>query len=511
MKHSINFFNKQRAFSPLFIILIMLWGNFLLAQSPYNLVANYSFETYVICPSNLSLGTPPPPWYRPSTNNYPIYCNACSSNPQWTVPTNTWGGISYQYAYDGNAYMGGDFLNHIGGNNRTYVQVKLNDSLENGQCYYTEFYTSLVNTSQYACNNVSVSLSKTQLWQSSNSVGVIPFNAQIYNYSNPIITDTMNWVKVSAIYIAQGGEQYLTVGNFKNDNQTNHILVDSIVNIGNPKASYYFDAIQVIPLSQEPAYANAYAGDDITINVGDSVFVGSLINGVSNIAWFNSTGQKIDSTRPGFWVKPLNNTYYVVEQTVCGNYSNDTIFITVQPLPLKFTKYELRFTNGEQVENRWQTANELNVSHFYVQRSTNVKDFNIIGKVAANGAGDNEYSFIDNSPLSTVDSRPLTYYYRIISVDKDGKTSFSEVRNIEYRTRNHELRIFPNPAKDVVTVSCRSAKTLRVINSLGQIVQQLNHATEQQIINIKQFSQGLYIVQITKANGTIETTKFIKE
>ena len=60
MKHSINFFNKQRAKCPLFIILTMLWGNLLLAQSPYNLVANYSFEDNVHCPTSLGDDYPPP-------------------------------------------------------------------------------------------------------------------------------------------------------------------------------------------------------------------------------------------------------------------------------------------------------------------------------------------------------------------------------------------------------------------------------------------------------------------
>jgi hypothetical protein len=61
MKCSINFFNQQRAYSPLLIILTTLLGNLLFAQSQYNLVPNYSFETYTICPTNLSIAKPPLP------------------------------------------------------------------------------------------------------------------------------------------------------------------------------------------------------------------------------------------------------------------------------------------------------------------------------------------------------------------------------------------------------------------------------------------------------------------
>ncbi len=218
--------------------------------------------------------------------------NSCSTDPMWTVPTNTWGGLTYQYAYDGNAYIALYFRNLAGSNGRNYIEVKLKDSLVANNCYYVEFYVSLTDAMRGGCNNISMALSKSQLLQSSNPVpGVIPFNAQIYNYGNPIIKDTQNWVKIRSIYVAQGGEQYITIGNFKNDANT---LYDTIpgnsANYGG--AAYYVDDVQIIPLSIEPYYANAYAGDDITITAGDSVFVGSLINGVTNMRGITALGKK---------------------------------------------------------------------------------------------------------------------------------------------------------------------------------------------------------------------------
>ena len=43
---------------------------------------------------------------------------------------------------------------------------------------------------------------------------IIPANPSVYNYGNPVIKDTQNRVKVSIIYVAQGGEQLITIGNF---------------------------------------------------------------------------------------------------------------------------------------------------------------------------------------------------------------------------------------------------------------------------------------------------------
>ncbi len=524
MKNLINFFNQQRAFRPLLVVLFLMFCNFILAQNQYNLVPNWSFENYTVCPSNLGIASPPPPWHL-TTNKYGgVYMNACSTDPKFTVPVNTWGAFSYQYAHTGNGYLGGDFLHNPGINfGRTYIQTKLIDSLKNNRRYYVEFYVSLTNSSQYACNNVAMGLSKNAIWQDTlvNSWGVLSFNAQVYNYGNPVITDTMNWVKISAVYIAQGGEQFLTFGNFKKDNQTNYITVYPSVNTN--RTSYYLDDVSVIPLDSFNLKADA--GRDTTIHIGDSAFIGSLTNGIDSIKWqILNTNVTIDSIRPGFWVHPLANTCYVVTQTVNGFTSSDTVCVNVLPLPLKFTNYELRFMNGSGqfpsnggvrggfVENLWHTANEVNVSHFYVQRSLNGKDFTTIGKVKANGASYNEYSFIDNSLLSTVDSRPLTYYYRIVSVDRDGKTSFSNVKEITINNQQQTISIYPNPAKNYINVVGKNLKKIQLLDCFGRVVLQVDHPTERQIIDTRQLSKGMYFINITHTQtGKLQIQKLVIE
>ncbi len=488
------------------IFTLLQLGKLLNAQSSYNLVDNYSFENNVHCPTSLSDTKPPMPWYVPQ-NYSGVYANSCSSIPNASVPYNFWGsGISYQYALTGNGYAALFFRNLFGSNARNYIQTKLKDSLVSGGCYYIEFFVSLANSMKGGCNNISIAISNNIIWTDTinNPHDVIPFNAQIYNYGNPVITDTINWVKVSSVYVAQGGEQYITIGNFKYDNATQY---QTIQTSGYGGAGYYVDDIQLIPLAMEPAYANAFAGDDITIAQGDSAFIGSLTNGISNIAWYNAAGQKIDSVAPGFWVKPTSSTFYVVAQTVCGNYSTDTVFVNVNPLPLKFISYTLRQAQGDKVENIWVTANEVNVSHFNILRSIDGVNFKVIGKVKAQNKSYNEYGFTDNGQLSTVDGR---LYYRIESVDFDGRKQYSEIRNIKLETKTG-ISLSPNPAKEFVTVECKGAKELLIIDYLGRAIKQFNNATQPQTINCKQLTKGLYVVKATMANGQVKTEKLVIE
>ncbi len=340
-------------------------------------------------------------------------------------------------------------------------------------------------------------------------------------------------MRVSGIFKAQGGEQYLTLGNFKDDVNTAFAIVRPTGYYG---AVYYGDDVAVYALDSMPLKADA--GRDTTIHIGDSAFIGSLTNGIDSIKWqvLNANGT-IDSIRSGFWVHPTINTCYVLIQTVNGFTSSDTVCVNVLPLPLKFISFtaQLQPTPNPSKEGNvkldWVTVNEINVSYFYVQRSSGNpagqqgRDFQIIGKVNANGANYNEYSFIYdfNGLLPSPLGEGVRLYYRIVSVDKDGKTNFSEVKQISISKEQVAISIYPNPTKDVVNIRCKGMKEVRVINQLGQVVYKeiasslamtgsgTNLRNDVLTINTKQFTKGLYIVQVTTTNGEVKTQKLIVE
>ncbi len=454
--------------------------------------------------SHISKSSPPLPWFPAGKVKGGSYVSACNPEPSYTVPTN---GTGYQYAKTGDAYIALYLINGLTQNNRNYIETKLQDTLRLGSCYYVEFYTNLGNTQKYACNNIGLLLTNNAVYVDtiSHPLGVLPANPQILNYGNPIITDTLNWVKVSGIYKAQGGEQYITIGNFKTDAQTSYKQVQPT---GYNGAGYLIDDVSVIPLDSIPLKADA--GRDTSIaNVGDSIFIGSLTNGLTGVKWYNSVGAVIDTGRPGFYIKPTASTFYVVEQMVCGYYSRDTVNVTVGTVPLKFINYNLILSlkgTKQSLENIWQTANEINVSHFNIQRSINGNNFITIGKVKAQNKLTNEYSFIDETPNEGLN------YYKIESVDFDGRKQYSTTQQINTKPQTPNIAVFPNPAKDFVTIiSQENIKEVKIINQLSQLVQHQIPNTKQITINTKQFTKGLYIVQCTTNKGEINTQKLIIE
>src|SRR5690606_33758195 len=72
-----------------------------------------------------------------------------------------------------------------------------------------------------------------------------------------------------------------------------------------------------------------------------------------------------------------------------------------------------------------------------------------------------------------------------------------------------QVTLYPNPARSVLHISSDSTvETLQVFNVSGQLVGQL-HGTSQ--LNVANLSAGVYFLRVSLADGTLKTSKFIKQ
>lgn len=236
----------------LFAMLTIL-GNTLKAQNDTNLLKNPSFEEHHACPeSMLNYGSQLKlseleDWYIASRGT-PDYYQECSAKDECGVPENMWG---YQTARTGDGYVGIVCTNGgRKGNYREYIQTMLRDTLTGGQKYYAEFYISLAEISSFTTNTIGLYVSKNRIQghstkvigydteeQAKRNLGTqragrimdLNFEADTifrmeYLLLDPVVpqvkstdfvSDTSNWVKVSGIFTAQGGERYVTIGSFE--------------------------------------------------------------------------------------------------------------------------------------------------------------------------------------------------------------------------------------------------------------------------------------------------------
>lgn len=212
-----------------------------------NLVPNSSFETQTACPPNLTYLYYAQPWFQPGTY-FGTTTNSCSSDIFSTcagsgpfgagVPTNFWGS---QTARTGTSYSGiGVWF--TAAESREYIEVPLISPLVAGNNYTVSYYISLSDSSNYAITNLGAYFSQDSLLDTTYYV-ISYITPQVINNVSNILTDKSSWTLVTGNYLATGGEQYMTIGNFQTNASSNYqYLYPSNWN----RAYYYIDDISVI-------------------------------------------------------------------------------------------------------------------------------------------------------------------------------------------------------------------------------------------------------------------------
>ena len=207
-----------------------------------NMVKNPSFEDYTICPSSGGFENVID-WYGLPGGSY--YYNSCAEpGPGVGVPVNLWG---YQSARNGNAY-GSVIVYYMDYSIdwKGYLEGKFTKPLTRDSLYCVSYYVNLTNRSLGAIMNVDAFISDTLVHYppdiSGSEYTTLPLPAQIR--SKNIITDTLNWTRISGLYKAHGGEKYITIGNFTSRENTTKVSfwLPSEIYI-----AYYIDDVSVAP------------------------------------------------------------------------------------------------------------------------------------------------------------------------------------------------------------------------------------------------------------------------
>lgn len=88
-------------------------------------------------------------------------------------------------------------------------------------------------------------------------------------------------------------------------------------------------------------------------------------------------------------------------------------------------------------------------------------------------------------------------------------STVATIHNIEF----NGLRIYPNPAKDMINVtSNKLINNYTIHNTIGQEILTKSNISEHTIdINLSTLKSGIYFIQTTDINGKISLAKFIKE
>ena len=222
-----------------------------------NLVINPGFENTSACPGGISDFAVVTNWSNACT----LASDTCSTPDEYATCSSQLGGtnvpnalLGYHQPHSGTHFAGiilGDGFPGcvpLNDNYREYIEGQTSSPLVSGQKYLVEFYMSLADASMWGSNSIGIYFTNTQYLHDACP------NSQLINVTpqlemcGPAIMDTVNWVAVQWIYTAAGGEQYLTIGNFKNDANTNRVTHNC--QSENPYIYYYIDDVSITSIPQ---------------------------------------------------------------------------------------------------------------------------------------------------------------------------------------------------------------------------------------------------------------------
>jgi len=325
----------------LFILIINLTS---FAQT--NLVPNPSFEEIDSIPLYNSSGEIydynflPKYWFNPVPCGFELYWNSLLNYVDtipglgygpYSIPQNAW---TYTFPKDGNAYS--SFcpfvpnFNPLYQGNRNYLEVMLNQPLLAYHKYCLCFFISFPDSCYKAIDEIGAYFSSSQLYIP-NTGQIVPcyflLNPQIISPSGYFFNKRNKWEFVSGSFYSNGGEQYMTIGNFKSDTNTNYVYVpDSSSNSGN--AWYNIDLVTLIECSSN--IIDAFAGEDTAICKWDSIVLGSVGNMLGyEFAWSPGTGLS-DSCVRNPKASPAQTTTYTLTQNYFGSdTTSDAVTVSV--------------------------------------------------------------------------------------------------------------------------------------------------------------------------------------
>jgi hypothetical protein len=175
------------------------------------------------------------------------------------------------------------------------------------------------------------------------------------------------------------------------------------------------------------------------------------------------------------------------------------------PLALTISSFKAS-NNACEIDLHWVMENNDNTISFDVERSSDGKSFQSIARVSVQDNSD--YVYKDEGLKNGM------YEYRIKITEKNGNNIFSDILSMNLNCNDKgNVMLFPNPSKDMLTVQANTnIHQLKVFSATGRLIEtKKSIPNSRMLLDIKDFADGVYLLQITMEDGTKQNLKFIKE
>ncbi len=155
----------------------------------------------------------------------------------------------------------------------------------------------------------------------------------------------------------------------------------------------------------------------------------------------------------------------VTTPVAIANFSPLAIAYIPTPLPVEMLNISAICENGLGIIS-WETASEINNSHFIIERSSDAIHWTEIGRKEGSGNSNSllSYTWSDINPIEKS-------YFRLKQVDFDGQYKIYDPIYLECESKEQWVNIYPNPSNGLIQIKLSKGVQLDVFmiySSMGQ-------------------------------------------
>ena len=188
-------------------------------------------------------------------------------------------------------------------------------------------------------------------------------------------------------------------------------------------------------------------------------------------------------------------------------------YIAPITLPIKLSAFNAVLNNNsKRVDLSWTTEYEKNVSHFIVERSTDGVNYSDAGMIFAYGNTTDSKNYTMHDNISNLQATVI--YYRLRSVDIDGKNELSNIRVIRIgkgSENNISILTYPNPVTNdlriTVPANWQNKKAVyEIFSANGQVAKRIEtgNSSQTETVNVSNLAPGFYLVKVSCNNETAQ-------
>lgn len=246
---------------------------------------------------------------------------------------------------------------------------------------------------------------------------------------------------------------------------------------------------------------NNAAGATITVSVPElsNATVANLrLVGWNGTQWINL------STTQGATAASGNTENSTLTGTMQANISAIGIGSMDLALPVTLLDFSASLQQADEVLVSWRVADEKYFSHYEVEYGIDAVRFATIAQLAGNYT-DGHYALSHIQPDQEA-------FYRLKMVDADNNFEYSKVVKVVLRLADQELSVYPNPTSSMAKVKgTRKGDQLELYSIDGRLLDTIEAAGDLTPVNLKVWSEGAYLLVVSRQGKDIYQTRVLKK